>query len=84
VSTTLITANASSAVTEAGMSHPTAQPAPAGDPLANVSTNPLGKTGGFPDAAGGPGTGRQPKTVAGKTVARPRTPFNLAIYGKKS
>ncbi len=62
------------------------RPADAGDglqggggpkPDGNVSSDEAGKLGGFPDAAGGDGKGRQPQTVKGKTNARPRTPFNL-------
>jgi hypothetical protein len=82
VATTMITASASSVVLETGTSLPQAVPTPPGNPLTNVSTNPAGKLGGLSVDPQSPRTGLGVK--AGTTVAKPRTPFNPAIYGKKS
>ncbi len=52
----------------------------------NISSNAKGKTSGFPDAGGGDGTGMtkgKQGTVIGQTKAKPRTPFNPALYGGK-
>jgi hypothetical protein len=50
---------------------------------ANTSATQPAKTGGFPDASGGDGKGRQPQTVIGTTKAKARTPVNMALYGKR-
>jgi len=48
----------------------------------NVSSNPGGKTGGFPDASGGDGSGRKPQSIVGSNVAAPRTPFDADQMGE--
>jgi hypothetical protein len=50
-------------------------PARPGDD-SNINDNSAGKTGGFPEAGGGSGAGRQPATVKGGHDAQPRTPFD--------
>jgi hypothetical protein len=82
VATMVISASGSSATIEAGMSLPQAVPTAPGNPMTNVSTNQVGKVNGFPDGGAGPGTGRPPRSVAGKTAAKPRTPFDPRLYRK--